>query len=354
MQNGQRVSNPEQWHQRRQEIKQTLQFYEYGFMAPAPVSWSIELTSSHTWFGGKANHYHLTLKVDNTTSIDMAVHMYRPPGEGPFPVVLNVGDDSSKADVTFARGYMLVTYSPEIDLDPDTEGSDVRGPAQLAYPTYDWGSLCVWTWGASRVMDVLQTRDDVQKDHVIIRGHSRTGKTALLAGAMDERFAMVAPNASGTGGASVYRIRNAKAETLASITSKKRFASWFHSDFHSFAAKEERLPFDQHWLMALVAPRILLTTEGVADTWANPLGNQAAIEAARHVFAFLGVPSHIGTHFRKGGHENLDEDYLAMLDFADLHFFGRATQRDFKYKWDPSYTPTYTWTAPHREEPKHR
>lgn len=346
MQNGQRVSNREQWRRRRKEIKTILQFYEYGMMAPAPASWSLKPVSSNPWFNGRAEHFTLTLQIDDVTSIDMALHVYRPPGEGPFPVVLNVGDDASKAAVTFSRGYMLVTYSPEIDLDPDTEGSDLRGPAQRAYPACDWGSLAVWAWGASRVMDVLQTRDDIQKDHVIIRGHSRTGKTALLAGAMDERFAMVAPNASGTGGASVYRIRNAKAETLASITSKKRFASWFQPQFHSFADREEQLPFDQHWLMALVAPRILLTTEGVDDTWANPLGNQAAIEAARHVYGFLGVPNHIGTHFRKGGHENLDEDYHAMLDFADRNFFGKATRRNFNYQWDPDYIPAYSWTAP--------
>lgn len=350
-QDGNRVSDPEQWVQRRKEIKTVLQSYEYGFMAPAPLRWSIRLNTSNPWFNGKAHHYTLTLVVNANTAVSMALHVYAPPGKGPFPVVVNIGDDASKAAVVFSRGYMFVTYSPEVDLDPDVEGGDLCGPAQRAYPNHDWGSLCVWAWAASRVMDVLQTRDDVQKDHIIIRGHSRTGKAALLAGAFDERFAMVAPNASGTGGASAYRIQNKNAETLGSITSRKRFASWFHPDFHGFAQREAHLPFDQHWLLALVAPRLLLITEGRADTWANPLGAQATVEAARRVFGFLGVPDNIGMHIRPGGHENLDEDYRAMLDFADLKFFGRTTERNYRAKWDPTYTAIYDWRAPSRNDP---
>jgi len=343
---GRRVHSQDEWRGRREEIKDILQQYEYGRMAPAPADWSAKEVSSKAWLGGRATHVVMTLAVGARSSLDMAVRVYRPAGDGPLPVVLNIGDDASKAAVAFARGYMLATCSPEVDLDPDTEGHDVVGPAQRAYPTLDWGSLAVWAWGASRAMDYLETRHDVQADHLIVRGHSRTGKAALLAGAMDERFAMVAPNGSGTGGASVYRVRNSGAETLASITSPERFASWFQRDFHRFADREDRLPFDQHWLLALVAPRLLLSTEAREDRWANPLGNQAAVEAARHVYRFLGVPDNVGVQIRAGGHENLDEDWHAMLDFADLKFFGVSTRRRFDHRWDADYTPCYDWALP--------
>ena len=322
-------------------------------MAPEPSSWSINLASSNAWVAGStAYHYDMTLNVNPATSINMNVHVYRPAGTGPFPVVVNIGDDSSKAWVTAPRAYILVTYSPEIDLDPDTEGYDVVGPAQAAYPQCDWGSLCVWAWGASRVVDYLETRTDVQIDHVIIRGHSRTGKAAILAGAFDERFALAVPNGSGTGGSSVYRIRNSGGETLSSITNSSHFRSWFQPLFYTFANKETKLPFDQHWLAALVAPRLILSTEAVDDLWSNPLGSQASIEAARHVYEFLGAPaSNAGIHIRSGGHENLDEDWNAMLDFAGLKFFGIPSARNFNYKWNTGYSPAYTWTTPVRNDP---
>jgi hypothetical protein len=345
MNNGQRVSTARDWRQRRDEIKGILQYYEYGFMARAPLSWSVALISSGSWSGGMAYRYSMTLRVDATKTIAMGVNVYTPGGAGPFPVVVNIGDDSSKAAVCLPRGYMLVTYNQE-DLDPDTEGSDVVGPAQAAYPEYDWGSLGVWAWGASRVMDYLETRSDVDLKHVIIRGHSRAGKAALLAGAFDERFALTAPNGAGTGGPSVYRIRNSGSETLATITGTSTFYSWFQTSFRNFANKETKLPFDQHFLDALVAPRLLLTTDATGDLWANPRGNQASREAAMRVFDFLGAGGNIGMHFRAGAHENFDEDWSAMLDFADRHFFGIPSTRDFDYRPYPTYSPSYTWNTP--------
>lgn len=345
MKNGQRVSNAREWRQRREEIKGILQFYEYGFMPPAPMSWSIALNSTASWLPGTAYRYTMTLRADAVKSFTMRVNVYKPAGNGPFPVVVNISDDSSKATLCMSRGYMMVTFNQQ-DLDPDTEGSDIVGPAQAAYPEYDWGSLAVWAWGASRVMDYLETRNDVDLKHVIIRGHSRTGKAALLAGAFDERFALTAPNGAGTGGPSVYRIRNSGAESLATITSANTFFSWFQKNFGSFGGRETRLPFDQHFLVALVAPRLMLTTDATGDLWANPRGNQASREAAMRVFDFLGAGGNIGMHFRPGAHDTLEEDWHALLDFADRHFFGKPTSRDFDYRPYPTYSPTYTWRTP--------
>ena len=342
---GQRVSTAGEWRDRREELKGILQFYEYGFMAPAPLSWTNTLTSSQGWLSGHAYHYNLQLRVDASTALILPVHVYTPGGQGPFPVVLNIGDDAAKAALCMARDYMLVTYEEQA-LEPDTEGTNILGPAQAAYPQYDWGSLGVWAWGASRVMDYLQTRDDVDHHRIIIRGHSRAGKAALLAGAWDERFALTAPNGAGTAGPSLYRVRNSGSETLASITSSNRFAHWFKAGFGAFANKETRLPFDQHFLLALVAPRLLLTTDAVGDLWANPKGNQASREAALRVFDFLGAGANLGMHFRAGNHENLEEDWTALLDFADWHFLARPLTRNFDATPYPSYVPGYSWATP--------
>ncbi|MFA6241446.1 MAG: hypothetical protein WC655_10975, partial [Candidatus Hydrogenedentales bacterium] len=108
--------------------------------------------------------------------------------------------------------------------------------------------------------------------------------------------------------------------TLALITSPLRFFSWFKKDFAQFAGNETRLPFDQHFLRALIAPRAVLCTEAREDTWANPDGNEAAFDAAQPVFDFLKVPTHNALRIREGQHDQLAEDFQALLDFADTIF----------------------------------
>ena len=189
-----------------------------------------------------------------------------------------------------------------------------------------------------RVADVLLQEPWVQTipeiptinpDVLIITGHSRRGKTALLAGAYDDRFTMVVPNGSGCGGAGSFLIQGQGSETLASITSQNRYKSWFHNDFGRFGGKEADLPFDQHFLRALVAPRPILSTDGIDDLWANPPGTQAMYEATQKIYDFLNVGKNNAIHFRSGGHGFLEEDFTVLLDYADHLFFGKSVTSDF-------------------------
>jgi acetyl esterase/lipase len=167
----------------------------------------------------------------------------------------------------------------------------------------------------------------VDRQHIAVTGHSRGGKAALLAGALDERIALTAPNASGCGGAGCYRVLGEKSEDIAAITN--RFSYWFHPRLKEFVSHVDQLPFDQHSLKALVAPRAQLSTEGLDDLWANPYGTQVSFVAARKVYEFLGAAGKIGIHFREGKHAHTAEDWQALLDFADLQFFGKNTETRF-------------------------
>ncbi|MBK7495007.1 MAG: hypothetical protein IPI28_06260 [Candidatus Omnitrophica bacterium] len=131
-------------------------------------------------------------------------------------------------------------------------------------------------------------------------------------------------------GAGCYRIQGEKSETLAQITDPQRFSYWFHPRFREFADKETRIPFDQHFLKALVAPRALLSTDAYGDLWANPAGTQATYLAAQPVFDLLGVPQNNAIHFRQGKHEQNAEDWTALIDYADQVFSGKANGVDFK------------------------
>ena len=183
-----------------------------------------------------------------------------------------------------------------------------------------------------RVMDYLETCDDVEQSHVGIVGHSRGGKTALLAGALDQRFALVAPNGSGCGGAGCFRIEEGDVETLEIITRPNRFGYWFHPRLREFAGRENELPIDQHFLKALVAPRALICTDALEDEWANPTGNRATSRAAQKVFDLLSARHRNGLHFREGGHDLTEKDWTAILDFADWHFRGKKPKTTTKFR----------------------
>ena len=346
-QDGRRVRTPEDWRERREEIRELILRYEYGHMPPAPGNVRVdEELASAVRFGGSTLYKELRLSMSPGNKLTTMVRLYIPKdGTGPYPAVLRLGLDDRYAKMLNRRGYAYACFE-HTDLDPDTEGHDVRGPAQMAYPEYDWGSLAVWAWGASRVLDYLETRPDIDTDQVVITGHSRTGKVALLAGALDERFALVVPNGSGCGGAGCYRDAKKGVETLELITLPSRWKSWLQEGFGRFSGKESRLPFDQHFLRALVAPRPVLSTDGLSDGWANPPGTQAVWMGAQPVFDFLGVGANNLCHFRPGGHDQAPVDYEVLLDVADHYFKGTAMSSDFSALPDPAFAPTWPWQAP--------
>jgi len=347
MNDGSRVETKQDWRRRREEIQGLLLQYEYGRIPPADDAVALDFEApAEVRNDGKTSFRELRLKMGPESRITMTLHVYLPSGHpGPFPTILRVGLGCPIVGEINERGYAFAAFEHR-DLDPETEGYDVAGPAQAAYPEYDWGSIAVWAWGASRTLDYLLTCPWVSEDQVIVTGHSRTGKAALLAGALDERFGMVAPNGSGCGGASCYRIAGDGAETLEMITRKSRFASWFQKDFGRFGGHEERLPFDQHFVKALVAPRMLLTTDALDDKWANPLGNQAAYLAVQPVYDFLGAGQNSAMHFREGQHDQLAEDFRAILDFADHHFAGKPLKRSRSVLPFPDYGLSCSWLDP--------
>ena len=333
MADGTRVSTIDQWNARREEIKQIIQYFEYGQLAPsADTVTALQVTRSAIDSHSDAVRELIQLSIGSKHELALKISIHSPRSNTPHPaIVLPVHriEELACIPMLLNKGYALIQYERE-NLAPDEP--DVVGPAQAAYPNSDWRTIAIWAWGAMRVVDYLETRKDMDLDRIVVTGHSRGGKAALLAGALDERFAVVAPNGSGCGGAGCFRNTPASAESLEKITDPKRFGYWFHPRLRWFAGQEHRLPFDQHFVKALVAPRALLCTEARGDLWANPTGTRRTSMAARDVYSFLAVGSKIGLSYRDGQHDQTLQDWQTLLDFADWHWNG-AKPDDTRQFW---------------------
>ncbi len=365
---GSRVASPDDWARRRAELLELIQRYEYGHLPPAanvvateaPAYEPPKRTGSNRDAknappppaaaplpeGTTVKKYELTIGPAGK-SVSTHLVLTIPPGEGPFPTIvrgdLGWGDVKPAIAAEVARrGYLLAQFD-RTEIVPDKK--DVRGGLYDVHPDGDFGALAAWAWGYHRVIDYLVTRDDVNPKQIAVTGHSRGGKTAILAGATDERIAITNPNNSGCGGAGCYRIQGEKSEDIAAIL--KNFRYWFHPDFGRFVGKIDRLPFDQHSVKAVIAPRALLTTEALGDIWANPPGTQQSHLAAKEVYDFLGAGDRLGIYFREGKHEQNLADWQALLDFADVQFKGATVERKFdKLAFPATGDKPYAWSAP--------
>jgi cyclophilin family peptidyl-prolyl cis-trans isomerase len=383
MLDGTRISTAQEWvKKRRPELKRLFQHYMYGELPPAvKVEAKIEHEDSKA-LGGKAilrevslalapapaPKIHVLLVIpaerkgrvpvfvgmnftgNHTLLDDPAIHiptawMYAGPGVKDNKATeagRGKHKDTWALDQSIARGYAVATFYSG-DVDPDRK--EVRGPLRKLFdPEEKAATIAFWAWGIHRVVDYLVTVDELDSKRIAVVGHSRLGKTALLAAAFDERIALSIPHQAGCGGTAPSRDwigdpPAGKVETVKRINTA--FPHWFNGEFKKFNDDPERLPFDQHCLAALVAPRPVLFSNAAEDVWANPAGQFEVLKAADPAYRLLkagGLKTKtmpkseflsdgtLGYYIRPGKHSMTREDWKVFLDFADAHL-GKATRK---------------------------
>ena len=232
-------------------------------------------------------------------------------------------------------GYGVVTfYSGDVEPDIKDERTGMR-PLVLPYSEGEQASdftsrVMLWAWGIHRAVDYVVTQPEFNAKRIAAVGHSRLGKTVLLATAFDDRIAVAFPHQAGCGGTAPSRHSDAKAESVKRINTS--FPHWFSGSFKAFNEDPSKIPFDQHSLLALCAPRPVLYSNATDDQWANPTGQFEMMKLATPVYKLLGVEglgatefpaagkvldSRLGYWIRGGKHEMNAEDWKVFVLFAD-------------------------------------
>ncbi len=371
---GTKITTKEDWENKRKpELKALIQHYMYGQIPAAPKQVKSEvLYEDKQAFGGKATLKEVALTVGPPEARKIYVLVVVPnKRQGPAPVFIGLnfhgnhslvddphvrlpdvwvpnspGAKDNRAiaagrgreaqnwalEQSIDRGYAVVAFYPG-DIDPDRpdqrqglrpywkRGGEKPSP-------FDTATIAAWAWGAHRVVDYVLTDKDLDANRIALVGHSRLGKATLLAAAFDDRIALAIPHQAGCGGTAPSRGK--VGESVKRINTS--FPHWFDGAFKEFNDQPERLPFDQNCLLGLMAPRPVLFSNAVEDTWANPDGQFEVLQAAEPVYRLYsagGLASKekpgigklsdgtLGYFIRPGVHSMTKLDWLAFLDFAD-------------------------------------
>ncbi len=392
--NGRPIRTADEWTgQRRAEILRLFSAHVYGQMPPMPESMNFEVVDSDASpappsgrrkivlarFGNHADapRVHIDMVLPRTAKrplpVFVGLHLFDRKAAEIIPGKLLADEVTEEArrdpavakllaelpgerifETILERGYAIATLDAA-EIAPD-DPKHYRERVMRLYTSHDasgrpadeCAAIGTWAWMLSRALDYFETDSEIDARRVIAIGHSRMGKTALWAGACDERFALVVSNNSGCGGAALSKRRFG--ETVRMIND--RFPHWFCEAFRGYSDREEQLPVDQHMLIALLAPRPVYIASAVEDGWADPRGEFLAAVGADPVYRLLGRPGlgdvapcgsgtssasrptngtrelpplnqpmgeSIGYHVRSGKHALSDYDWLRYLDFADRH-----------------------------------
>lgn len=391
---GSRIKDISEWETQRTYLKEMISHYVYGSLPELPDEVTGEIIHTETLYDNKA----ILEKVKVTTSngITFMVDTIRPNVNEKVPVIVwsnyrsTYGPCPIEEEIVTKRHYAISSF--ERGALVCEMGNIFDTKLGKAYPDCNWGQLAMWAFGHMLTASYLETTDYADLEKLVVTGHSRYGKAALCAGIHDERFSVVAPTGSGCGGVGSFRFTGGRmgedigiSETCHVILSL--FPEWFSDHLMEFYGEEPEhrkddvkhlsldqmkaflskdlkdvkgkkfdecyMPFDMHFARALIAPRAIISSDGLSDTWANPYGTQVNFFAAEEVFEFLNVPMNNAMYFREGGHSYNEMDWEAVMDYCDFIFFHKKPKASLVMKDEPGFElydlkVHYSWTCPQK------
>lgn len=360
---GTRVS-PQEWKEYKKELLEKIVDFEYGGMPPRPEVVRFErLNMVYRGESRLPTHYRIFAGTKEK-QLSFVLELYIPYIEGVstwnmngyvetenYPVILtgdgcypNNMDDESRQEI-LKRGFVAARFN-RCEIANDVKNSREGGIHEIYEGNYS--DISAWAWGYMVCMDVIEQLPFLNEKEVAITGHSRGGKTVLLAGALDERFKYVCPNNSGCHGAVSHRCvvthqgdADVKTETVTDMI--KNFPTWLGEKLVSYENKLDELPYDMHYFGAMIAPRFYMQCEGLQDYWINPVGAWHNFMAVKECYKYLGCEENAVAWFRPGEHRHTFPDYYEFIDFMDRAMHGLEVKDHLKTNPYPEIEKNFDW-----------
>ena len=319
---GTRISSKADWKCRREEIGAMYEKLMFGTKPRNPE----KVEGSYS--GGK-----LTIKVtDKGKSGSFSVKISNAgTKDKPKPAMIGFGGGmmggcGSLGNATNGLDIAQITFNPD-DVAPESGGG-------MFFQLYNQGqgTIIAWAWGVSRIIDALEKTPEAGIDvkHLAMTGCSRWGKGTLAVGAFDERIALTIPQESGSGGASLWRVgaqvnKQKGKQFVQGLSSAGTEGKWMISSFKNYDGKENTLPFDQHMLVAMVAPRALLILDNAGQEWLGEVPSNYCGQASKEVYDALGATENY-TYSQEGGHGHCqlpNGQFDEVKDFMNKFLLGK-------------------------------
>ena len=328
------------WWHRHMELQQLLCHEAYGQLPPLPSHLSVrEVLVDERFCAGNAPLRQLRLTVtlpggQYTFPVSLAV----PKNRRACPLVIyisfrpNMPDKYLPVEEICDRGWAVASFCyKDVTADNSDFQDGLAGALSVDRSLPDApGKLMLWAWAAMRVLDHVRSLPEIDSRRVAVAGHSRLAKAALLAAGLDTRFFAVLANEPGTMGGALTRGKTG--EQLEDVC--ETFPHFFCPRLQDYVGQAHKLPFDQHQLLALIAPRKLYVASAALDLWVDPASEFLACRAADPAWQALGVPGlicpdrmpkpgdvfregHLGYHLRPGEHYLSRYEWQQFLDFLD-------------------------------------
>jgi dienelactone hydrolase len=310
------------WPARRKQILDQFHRWVIGTVPPPPGNVVAETLSESSEDGASLRSIRLKFGPEHKATLDVEVLIPKGAGPGPFPVFITQHNHRAWAAVAVSRGYMACVYK-------GADSADDTAAWMAVWPDRDWTKLTRRAWAVGRVIDWLETQPALaDAKRIGLTGHSRNGKTSLIAAALDERIGSVVLSSSGAGGACAWRLYSEaeSGEGIELIT--RAFPDWFHPRLRFFCGREDRLPVDQHHLIAAVAPRWVLVSTALNDPVESTWAVERTADAARPAFTRQGAADRLRIAWRPGSHETRAAEIHTYVDWFDKSF-GRPTSAEF-------------------------
>ena len=356
---------PDEWWQQRDALRDYLVDFEYGGMPPRPEVLKFQrLNRPHPPRGGLGIWYKITAgSKERQLTFMLELNVPHIPekcadpladwqeGEK-YPVILT-GDgcypnmEKDVIDEAKRRGYIAARFN-RLEIACDVRDCREGGIYDIYPDNKDFTAISAWAWGYMVCMDVFEQLSFVDETEVGITGHSRGGKTVMLAAVVDERIKYVCPNNSGCHGAVSYRTVATEQGDIRRQTERledmlRNLTHWMGKKLVPYSGREQDLPYDMHYFGALIAPRYYIQFEGQQDYWINPIGAWQNFMAVKECYKYLGCGDNAAAWFRPGVHRHKLPDYTEFLDFMDRMRAGLPQREHWNINPYPDIEKNFDW-----------